>query len=181
MDEGLIAVRYARALFEYAKEAGLDEKVYQEMKLLSHHFTSEPLLATMLANPVLSKTDKRMLILNAAGVQVSQPFQQLTELVLQNRRESYLKMISILFMDLYKSSRGIHTVQLTTASEVDTTLKQKLGDVVKAGREGTIEYETRIDPTIGGGFIFQVGTYRLDASVATQLKRVKKQFIEKNK
>jgi F-type H+-transporting ATPase subunit delta len=32
-----------------------------------------------------------------------------------------------------------------------------------------------------GGFIFEIGTYRLDASVASQIRRVKQQFIEKNR
>ena len=32
-----------------------------------------------------------------------------------------------------------------------------------------------------GGFIFEIGTYRLDASVANQIKRVKQQFIAKNR
>ncbi|MBP6223046.1 MAG: F0F1 ATP synthase subunit delta, partial [Phocaeicola sp.] len=30
-------------------------------------------------------------------------------------------------------------------------------------------------------FIFEIGTYRLDASVANQIKRVKQQFIAKNR
>ena len=44
-----------------------------------------------------------------------------------------------------------------------------------------MELETVIYPSIEGGFIFDVNDYRLDASVATQLKRVKQQFIDKNR
>jgi F-type H+-transporting ATPase subunit delta len=38
-----------------------------------------------------------------------------------------------------------------------------------------------VDPKILGGFIFEIDDYRLDASVATQFEKIKKQFIEKNK
>jgi len=48
-------------------------------------------------------------------------------------------------------------------------------------KEGTLEFKTAVDPEILGGFIFGIDTYRLDASVATQLKRVKTQFMDKNR
>ena len=44
-----------------------------------------------------------------------------------------------------------------------------------------MELETVVDPSIEGGFVFDINDYRLDASIATQLKRVKQQFIDKNR
>ena len=38
-----------------------------------------------------------------------------------------------------------------------------------------------MNPAIEGGFVFDINDYRLDASVATQLKRVQQQFIDKNR
>ena len=37
------------------------------------------------------------------------------------------------------------------------------------------------NPSIEGGFIFDINDFRLDASIATQLKKVKQQFIDKNR
>ena len=42
-----------------------------------------------------------------------------------------------------------------------------------------MELQTDVDPSIEGGFIFDINDFRLDASIATQLKRVKQQFIDK--
>ena len=39
----------------------------------------------------------------------------------------------------------------------------------------------KVDPDIIGGGILEIGYWRIDASIAGQLKRVKKQFIEKNR
>jgi F-type H+-transporting ATPase subunit delta len=44
-----------------------------------------------------------------------------------------------------------------------------------------MELNVLVNPEIEGGFIFDVNDYRLDASVATQLKRMKQQFIDKNR
>ena len=42
-------------------------------------------------------------------------------------------------------------------------------------------FEHRVDPSIIGGFIFEIDGLRLDASTAAQLKSVRRQFIEKNR
>jgi F-type H+-transporting ATPase subunit delta len=44
-----------------------------------------------------------------------------------------------------------------------------------------MELQTEVDPSIEGGFIFDINDFRLDASIATQLKKVKQQFIDKNR
>ena len=48
-------------------------------------------------------------------------------------------------------------------------------------RGRTVEFETKVDPAIIGGGILGMGYWRVDASVAGQLKKVKQQFIEKNR
>lgn len=41
--------------------------------------------------------------------------------------------------------------------------------------------KTHIDPELIGGYIIELEGYRLDASVANQLKRIKQQFIARNR
>ena len=38
----------------------------------------------------------------------------------------------------------------------------------------------KIDPEILGGFVFEMDGYRLDASVESQFRRIRRQLIEKN-
>jgi len=45
---------------------------------------------------------------------------------------------------------------------------------------GTIEMEKILDPEILGGFMFEVDFVRWDASISGQLRRIKKEYIEKN-
>ncbi|MEG2514028.1 MAG: F0F1 ATP synthase subunit delta, partial [Bacteroidaceae bacterium] len=71
MDAGIISMRYAKALIEYAKEQGMEDKVYKEMRTLSQNFASIPTLRSTLDNPVLSCKEKLSLACNAAGGEVS--------------------------------------------------------------------------------------------------------------
>ena len=61
------------------------------------------------------------------------------------------------------------------------SLKRKLTDIVHDETGGTLELETRIDPSLIGGFVFDMEWTRLDASIATQFKKVKQQFVDKNR
>lgn len=46
---------------------------------------------------------------------------------------------------------------------------------------GKVILEEKVDKNLIGGYVIELAGYRLDASVANQLKRVKQQFIAKNR
>ena len=64
---------------------------------------------------------------------------------------------------------------------VEETLNELKALILKRYRGRTVEFNTKVDPDIIGGGILEIGYWRIDASIAGQLKRVKKQFIEKNR
>ena len=50
--------------------------------------------------------------------------------------------------------------------------EQKMRKMVESKTKGTVEFETEVNPGIIGGFILEYDTYRLDASVQSQLRQV---------
>ena len=58
MDTGMIAVRYARALLEFAGERAEAEKVYGEVGRLADAFVREPSFRRALESPVLPASEK---------------------------------------------------------------------------------------------------------------------------
>ena len=40
--------------------------------------------------------------------------------------------------------------------------------------------DEKVDPEIIGGFIFELEGYRVDGSVSGELKRIRRQLVEKN-
>ena len=71
--------------------------------------------------------------------------------------------------------------KLITAVPVDKETEDRIRSAAAHILHAQMELETVVDPSIEGGFIFDINDYRLDASIATQLKRVKQQFIDKNR
>lgn len=181
MNSGMVSMRYARALFSYALENKAEDMIFSEMKNLSESLASRPQLRATLDNPVLSTKEKLELITLAVGTTSSDVFVRFIQLVLHQRRENHLQTISLVYLDLYRKYKNISVGKLVTACPVDDTTINKIKQLVKDKEKGTIEFVTEVDPKLGGGFILYIGTYRLDASVASQLNKIKGQLMSKNK
>jgi len=84
-------------------------------------------------------------------------------------------------MDRYRTKKGIQLVQLTTAVEVSTDIKNKVSSLLKEHKllKGkSIELVSNVDASIIGGLIVKLDDQLFDASIRHDLKVIKKQFIE---
>ena len=183
MDVGILSMRYAKAMIEYAQEKGVEDRVYQEFVTLSYCFRKQPALREALDNPIIPFEKKISLICTAADGEgkSSSEFVRFITMVLKNRREGYLLFIALMYMDLYRKLKHIGIGKLITAVPVNKETEYRIRSTAAHILHSKMELETVVEPTIEGGFIFDINDYRLDASIATQLKRVKQQFIDKNR
>lgn len=181
MNTGLIPVRYATALLDFANVSDMQDRVYTEAKAVTQSYFQFSELRTVLDNPVLAKAEKRKIIIMAAGGDVCKPFEKFLDLLLGNNREVHLLSIMLKYVDLYREQKNIHYGKLTTATPVNSIVEKRLIDLIEITTGGTIEMEKVINPEILGGFMFEVDFVRWDASVSGQLRSIKKEYIEKNK
>lgn len=180
MNEGMISKRYARALLQYAVGHRVEDLVFSEMKKLVASFAQEPKLRVAMENPMLSKENKMGLILTAVGGKSSTEFQRFIQLVLDKKRERNVRTMALCYLDLYCKQKNINTGRLVTATAVDDITIGKMKSLTERIMPGKLDFETSIDPEIGGGFILYVDTYRLDASIKTQLNKIKQDLISEN-
>lgn len=183
MDIGILSSRYAKALLQYAKTNNTEEVVYEEMKRLADNFALLPHLKEVLASPVLSIRDKYSIMITATGngENVSHQTSRFITLILNNHREAILQYIILSFINLYRIDRHIGTALLTTAVPIDEPTAERIKQVAGDELHMTMELKTQVDPALEGGFVFIYNWKRLDGSVATQLQRIRQQFVEKNR
>lgn len=176
MNVGVISVRYARALLKCSVDAKLEDKVYSEMQTLAQSYISVPELKFTIDNPMLSKENKAMLLKTAAGGDVSQLTESFINLVIKEDRESVMQFMANSYITLYRKQKNIIRGKLTTAAAVTPAVEQKMRQLVENNTNGTVEFETEIDPDIIGGFVLEYDTYRMDASVKTRLNTILSQL-----
>ena len=172
MDIGVISVRYARALLKSATDAKIEQQVYAEMQQIAKSYIEVPQLRSTIDNPMLSKDKKEALLLTAAGKEPSALMKVFIQLVLKEDRESVMQFIANSYVTLYRQQKNVIRGRLITAAAVSPETEQKMRHMVESKTNGTVEFESQVNPDIIGGFILEYDTYRMDASVKTKLNSI---------
>ena len=182
MDTGLIASRYANALFRYTKEQGSTETVYGEILRLREAFSSVPGFRDVLDDRVMVGAEEKVSLLRSAlGGTLSPGLERFFRLLVRKGRMNACRLIFKDFMVLYDRDKGIVRARLVTAREPSPSLLSSLKELVlrRTGREAVITSE--VDPELIGGFVFDLGDEILDASVSSQLEKIRRSLIDKNR
>ena len=172
MDIGVISVRYARALLKSATDAKIEADVYKEMQTLAKTYTEVPQLRQTIDNPMLSKDTKQQLLLTAVGEKPCELTKAFISLVLKEDRENVMQFIANSYVTLYRQQKNVIRGRLITAAAVSPATEQKMRQMVESKTNGTVEFETEVNPDIIGGFILEYDTYRMDASVKSKLNSI---------
>lgn len=183
MDTGLAAKRYATALLRYSYETGGSKEVFTQVMALVKSLAFLPQLRSLLDNPVsVNDARKYALLIEAAGGEdkVRDELKRFLKLVISHRRTHMLTRILISYLAQYRKAEGMKIGRLVTAVP-DPELTEKLVRLVHEKTGDTAEFVTKVDPALIGGFILEIDGYRMDASTATQIKRIRRQFKEKNR
>ena len=173
MDAGIISTRYARAIYQYAVERKEETSLYEEMKLLSGFFTSVPTLRKVLEDPTISSAEKIKVLITASGSKVTDTCKHVIQMVVENGRANFMQNIALVYGKMYKKEKGMIAVKLTTVDPATKEIKKELTNIIIQNEKDSVDFITKIDPAIIGGFILEVEDFRLDASVKNQLNQLK--------
>ncbi|MBP9982670.1 MAG: F0F1 ATP synthase subunit delta [Prevotella sp.] len=172
MDIGVISVRYARALLKSSTDAKIEDSVYKDMQVLAKSYIDVPELRFTIDNPMLSKDIKENLLVTAAGSNVCELTKTFISLVLKEGREEIMQFMANSYITLYRKQKNVIRGKLITAAAVSDDTEQKMRQMVESNTNGTVEFETEVEPDIIGGFILEYDTYRIDASVKSKLNGI---------
>ena len=178
MDTGIISTRYAKALYAYAVEQKEEDALFEKMKFLSGSFSMHKSLQKVMENPTISKEDKQKLLKTAGGKSVCKSYDSFLYLLEENHREQYAQTIALMYQKRYKKEKGIITGILTTVNSPQESTMSKLKTLIAGENNYQVDFITKIDSNIIGGFILDVESNQLDASVKSQLSKIKKQLTE---
>lgn len=179
MNTGVISKRYAAALLEYAREQGAEDAVYDNMRQLIATLDNVKDFMQVLCSPALS-LDERVALLCSA-VAPSDVFRRFAQLVVKKEREEMLLFIAHAYLSLYRKAKNIRAVKLTTAVPVAEGVEERVRHLLAKEDNAGVEIENLVDESLIGGFIMEVDSLRLDASVQGQLREIRKQLVKQNR
>jgi F-type H+-transporting ATPase subunit delta len=172
-----LAGRYAKSLVDLAVERNQLDAVYKDMQYLDSVCRASREFVNILRSPVI-KADKKQKIVEAVTAgKVGELTSAFIKLLISKTREEVLPEIADAFIDQYNVIKNIHKVKLTTAESITEDLKQSIVSKVKKETAlQNVELETVVNPDLIGGFVLEFNNNLVDASVARDLRDIKKQF-----
>lgn len=181
MNEGVIPGRYAMALYKYAVDNKAAATLYRQAKSVEEAFVSHPELQAALENPVLKPAEKEAMLASVVKSGKGDYFANFIKLVLQKRREVFVREIFLKYQQIYRKKNNIAQVVVITAVRLPEEITDKIKSLVlkKAGQE--VEFVYRYDKSIIGGFILKVDSMQFDASVARELKDLRFKLLKSDK
>ena len=177
MDQSKIAVRYAKAFFALAKEKNILPDLKKDVELIFNVCETSADFNLLLASPVIKTSKKEQLMTSVFEGKVNDFSLKFIQLIIKNNREIYIPGICRNFLDLTRKDQNIKSARLTTATEISAETTKKVKALLEKELKATVEITGKVDPNIIGGLILRLDDHQYDASVATQLKNIKKELL----
>lgn len=177
MYQSQINVRYAKSLFELAKEKNLLDEVMNDISLILKTIEGEDDFNELLNHPVISANEKGRILAEIFKQQVNEHTMSFFGLIIKNKREKHLKSMCLNFIDLFYKYKGLKKAIITSAIDLNRTEKEKIKQSIEKKFNATIELENKVDESLIGGMIIQVEDKQLDLSVAKQIQNLKREFL----
>jgi F-type H+-transporting ATPase subunit delta len=170
------ARRYAKALYDVAREAGATEAIGRELEQVAAVCAGD-VAAHVLTRPWIKPTDRRGVAMAIAQkVGAGKLVQDFVGLVAERGRADHLPEIVGAYRALVDAELGRARAQVRTAVALTDGEKRELSGKLEHALGKRIILEEQVDATLLGGFIAQVGSLIFDGSLDGQLARMRQRL-----
>jgi F-type H+-transporting ATPase subunit delta len=166
-----IARRYARGLFNLEGGDLAKAKTHLEMLAPLKELFAQQDAGKILRSPVMPLDLKKELV--EYGMKQTQADATVTSLVntvLEGGRVEVLPDVIDAFSDLIDAAEGKARATLVSAVPLPEGDVQAVGQTLGKLLKKSIDIAPAVDPAILGGFVVQVGNYRIDMSLKSKLE-----------
>lgn len=173
-----VAKPYARALYEAAVEQDVLTSINTDIDKLRQLLEQSEEFTQFINSPLLTpqiKSDTFQQLFTDGMHPLTLNFFKLLAL---KQRERYLVAIMDVFSAIVDEAAGRVVAKVTTAVPITQNQEQQLVQQLSAYSGKQVRLETETDEQIQGGFIVKLGDTVFDASVTTQLQRLKRQLAK---
>jgi F-type H+-transporting ATPase subunit delta len=172
-----LASRYAKAAFELALENKVQDKVLEDLRTLDQAFKGDHDIHEFLVNPLI-KSEQRIKVLHGVldGKGFSREVMDLLSLLAKKDRFHAFHEIVHAFELLVDASHNVIRGTVRSAAELGPNERKQIEEKVEAVLKKKVIMTYKIDSSVIGGLIAQVGSYTFDDTLASHLRRMNEEL-----
>lgn len=179
MNDSKIAVRYAKALFLSAKEKKVLDNVHNDIVFVLDICRQVSELMDLFNSPIIPASKKKVIVREVFKLDVNKLTLNFLDLIILNKRETFIPDIARRFISVYKKHKGITSATLTTATPVDREVRNRIIDLIDKAYKTKVDLAGKVEESLIGGFVLRIEDHLLNASVSSELKKIKKELTGK--
>ncbi|QJW88911.1 ATP synthase F1 subunit delta [Spirosoma taeanense] len=173
-----VAARYAKSLLDLAKEQGITETMYTDMKFFRQTLIQNRQLALILKNPIVRAEKKNAILKAAFSNRLNPVTMSFFQIIAKKNREAIMDAIADEFINQYDRLKGVERATVITTVPLTEPLREKFKAMVIQTTGGKlVELEEKIDQKLIGGYVLRVGDRQIDGSIRNQLNELRLQFL----
>ena len=177
--KGELVRRYARALYEMARDDGALEDIQAQAAVLLGAIHQSDDFQYFLSFPRIASSEReRALAAVAEKISAHQIFTNFLRLVARQRRTPILADILQSFHNTCAEKQGHHVAQVVAAAPLSDEQQKKLQQLIQAHTGKHVQLCTEIRPSLLGGLQVRLGSLFIDSSVDGRLQRMARALKE---
>ena len=160
---------YGEALYELAREEGVDADVLAQLEMAVELFRENPKYPGLLSLPSLSKQERCAILDESFRASVHPYLLNFMKILVEHGTIRQLPGCEEAYRLRYNDDHGILEVTAVTAVALDDGLREKLHRRLEEKTGKQIRLRTKVDPSVLGGVRLETEGLLLDGTVRSRL------------
>ncbi len=174
-----IAERYARAVFELAREGKSIKALEADIAALEAALGDSTDLVSLISSPLHTRAQQRLAVSALAEkMALSDIMKNALALKASKRRLNVLPQFLAALRRLAAEEKGEVTAEVTAARALTKAQQQKLAKALKASVGKNVNIDLAVDESLIGGLVVKVGSKMIDTTIASRLSNLQNAMKE---
>lgn len=153
------------------------EQVAADAEALRAAWEASPELRAFLESPRIEARQKKQAFRDALGDRLDELTLRFVELLVDRERQDLLGEVLAELAAEVGELRNQSVLEVTSATPLSDTLRERVRQAFARATGREIVLRERVDPSLVGGIVAQVGDTRIDGSVRTRLENLRERML----
>jgi F-type H+-transporting ATPase subunit delta len=167
-----IAGRYARALFDMAKQNNRLDEQLTELLTVRQTMRDHSQLSRAIQSPTVPSVVKKSILAQVLENRIKSTTLHFCYVLVDKNREVYLGLIIACYEELLREERGQVEVIVQSASALDDGLVRQVEQRMLEYTGKKVDLKFEVVPSLIGGLLIRIGDTVIDGSVRHQLTQI---------
>ncbi len=181
LDEQQVAIArvYARSLLELSKKNHEESTLLEEFESMVEQFERQPKFEQILGDPGVDEEERAEILERVLRSRANDLIVNTLQVMNRKGRAGLFRALVQAYREELELLQGVVEADVTTAAEISDALRKRLTEMLERSTGKKVLLNESVDSSLLGGMIMQLGDQKIDSSVARELRRVDKRFLER--